>query len=344
MKPDGSKPVLNPLPRVVADRITKHATVAFPPDGYDPRGKPADELLKLGLPPPPSRTTASLAYRNWERAMSPPLVFPPKPLVVSDLFAVLPEATRLARFAQVGSLGESSRNWSGAYVRPRNPGAMVLVQARWTVGTTRAPTTGDEFAVSTWVGLDGNDAATQSMPQIGTQVASLNDPSQSWLLAWWQWWIKPDPDALQVVIQPLPVEEGDEIYAQVHEVGPATASFFIKNLTQGIAFALVYTLPNPWGPGPTPAVLGIEGRTAEWIVERPLVPLHAPKLGDFGEVAFTACNAAVRRGGSGILVDVPLDRARLVALHDWEDRQRPGRLVSKPRRKGAASFSLTYMS
>ena len=341
---DGQHARLSPLSRMVADRLEKHLRVSSPPPGYDPRDRPDSELASFALPPRPDRSTAPVAYRNWYRAMSPPLVFPPRPEVLADMFAVLPTSVRGARFANFRSIAESSRNWSGGYVRPKDRSPVALVQGKWHVPSTSAPSAGAEYAVSSWVGLDGNDPASISMPQVGVQAAHVENPSEEWLLAWWQWWVKPAPDALQIAILTLPITTGDEIYAQVQAVGPTEASFFIKNMAQGAAFSGIYSPPITNQTGPTPLRLDIEGRTAEWIVERPVVPGHDLWLPDFGTLLFTDCNAAVASGAGGILTDLPLDCSRLIALHEWDDPRVRGRLASKPGRETSTAFRLTYVA
>lgn len=338
------KAELPDLPQRVADRIEKYVKVSFATAELDPRELADDELTLFNLPPRPDRKAAPHAYRNWQRAMTPPLNLPREPERIADLFAILPKQTRLARFGNARSLGESSRNWSGAYVRANPTQHICLAQGTWTVTETRAPKGVNEYAVSTWVGLDGHHPASRSMPQLGIQRASLSNPADEWLLAWWQWWVKPDPEGLQVVIRCMPVAAQDEIYAQVQEIGPAKVSFFMRNMTQNKSFAFAYELPNPWGPLPSPVHLAVEGRTAEWIVERPLVPRHAPRLGDFGQTLFTDCCAATGSGLGGPLTDIALDGSRLIKLNEWDNHACPGRLASSALQEGPDSFAMTFVA
>ena len=67
---------------------------------------------------------------------------------------------------------ESSLNWSGAYVTPRNGRQFTEVHGRWEVPAVAVPsgTSGSpEFRSSIWIGLDGQRRYfDSSLPQIGT--------------------------------------------------------------------------------------------------------------------------------------------------------------------------------
>ncbi len=261
---------------------------------------------------------------------------------------------------------ESSKNWSGGYVRPLDFSKMALVQGRWTVPGPKSPRPGTRgiYGSSTWVGLDGRDPTSRSLPQIGTGQyfvdVIIQDPTPKPIVgpavfAWWQWWDRDDPDSKQVTLhQFLPVNIGDSIYAQVQILPAGTvnenpvpiASLYIKNETTNRAFPAYVTPPIPLDP--PPAYRSVEGRTADWILERPADPSQPLPtyfgLADFTSVTFVNRNAAIQAGP--ILHDIPLDRGRLIRMNAWDDPDRPGEEVSTPTLLGtnptADDLNLSY--
>src|SRR5262249_7766123 len=145
----------------------------------------------------------------------------------------------------------------------------------WTVPNPDPPVSvPGTYASSAWIGLDGHDPASRSLPQLGTAHwvttnASLAADRQ--LYAWWQWWVRGAPHNGHVVIRRVPVAHGDKIFSQLQMVNRTTASLFIMNLTSHIAFPVWFRIHphQPQNPGPNPLHPHIEGRTAEWILERP---------------------------------------------------------------------------
>jgi Peptidase A4 family len=229
---------------------------------------------------------------------------------------------------------------------------MMLVQGAWLVPTPSAPTgSGDgTYASSIWVGLDGNDPASRSLPQMGTgqYVTVTNGTPKPHLFAWWQWWDRNFPLAEQIVIKhkKFPVHAGDEIYAQIEALGPTKVSLFIKNLTTGLALPMWYGAPPSVQQNFNTIPVHVEGRTAEWIVERPGIPKTHPvrffPLADYGLTIFTQCNAA---SGTPILYhDEQLQRARLIRMNVWDEAAHPGILVSSPARISVTSFGVSYVA
>lgn len=320
--------------------IEAGARLNFPPPTTKINEFDAERLRSYHLPPKPDRNTAPRAYQNWLRAVSEPLSFP-KTRDPRELFRVLP----LSLLADPGVRTVSSSNWSGGFVTPRDRRSIGLVQAQWTVPTIRAEDPDRLHAFSAWVGLDGYVSSTQSMPQTGVwhgQIPLSNMPIQ---LAWWQWWLKPDKTSRFVFIPGVAVRAADPVYAQVQEIDRSTCNFFIKNMRSGAAFSMDFTLPNPFREGTRSYDLSVEGRTAEWIVERPMVPGVQPQLADFNELTFVDCAAGVhdRGSSSGPIHDLPLDRMRLIRLNDWEDRDTPGRLASRPSHRQDDQVFLEYI-
>jgi hypothetical protein len=255
----------------------------------------------------------------------------------------------------VATAAARSLNWSGAYVRPRAPvgreARMALVQGFWRMPKTPPPT--DRFRVwSAWVGLDGHDPASTLMPQIG--VAWLGGPADrrrgncGEAVVWAQWWDEFNPAGLHRRIEGVPVRSGDLLYAQVMATGGASASFLLSNLTQKRGFACHWAAPARLPNGrPRPRAPRIEGRTAEWIVERPLIPdiagaLNAT-LGDFGVAEFSSCNAAAQVNGAWR--EFQLQHARAIRMVTWDNTDVPGRIVSFPAiDRAAAALAVRHVA
>lgn len=319
--------------------ILKGVRINFPTKDFDPLTADDKTLEEHCLPPRPNRQQAPIALANWQYAMQSRPQFP----AVSQqppLFGVNVQVMSRVRRAHSH---ESSRNWSGAYVRPRNLDPMALVQGRWTVPTTPPFAGGAGFASSVWVGLDGHDRASRLLPQIGTgQLAFTFPPTgehprgrdRDEQTAWWQVW-RPsaahDPIVWQTPI-PVPVSKGDKIYAQVQVLEPRLLSFYLKNETTNRAYAAFYDLSQDEG---VPSGRAFERRTAEWVVERPLTPDRegtearpiALPLAAYGETTFEACNAATI-AADGTLQEFQLQRARLMRMNLWDEPQHRGRLAS----------------
>ena len=345
--------------------LEARVSVNPPEPGFDPLDADEATLIHHRLPPRPDAKTAPVAHANWVSAMSG------KPEFIGRIasFEAGPRS-----FTRAGGSSdfphESSKNWSGSYVRPLDFSKMALVQGRWTVPGPKNPKPGTHgiYASSTWVGLDGRDPTSRSLPQIGTgqyfvDVIIPGIPGTpptpiigSAVFAWWQWWDRDDPDSKQVTLhQFLPVNIGDSIYAQVQILPPGTvnknpqpiASLYIKNETTNRAFPAYVIPPTPLDP--PPAYLSVEARTADWILERTAVPGQPLPtyfgLANFNSVTFVNRNAAIQAGP--ILQDIPLDRGRLIRMNAWDDPDRPGREVSTPTLLGtnptADDLNLSYV-
>jgi hypothetical protein len=344
---EGAPTIFSPLPTDLLRILEKGIYINFPPPGFDPRNASPQDLDKFFLPPRPDSVRAPHAFANWYRAMSPPLIFPDNQQDLRELFALGPFRSRHREQGTSSLSEESSRNWSGGYVRPRNFDKMALVQGSWTAPQPAAPPgAGDgTYASSVWVGLDGHDPASRSMPQIGTgQYVNLAQGiATNTVFAWWQWWQWGDLSTIQMPILSVPVNAGDTIYAQVHAVGINTAQFFIKNVSTGDCFPFAFVPQAPPPIGINAIAPRIEGRTAEWIVERPTKPGTNQRftLANYHQATFWDCNAATD-GGSG-LQEFQFQREVLIRMNDWDDLTQPGTLISSPRRTGDDAMDVTYI-
>lgn len=343
-----------------------------PKPGFNPLRASPEELEKFKLPPRPDAKLSPRAFVNWRRMMSPPLWFIPQAKL--ERFAEDPslafsvsETRRQQRLRMAGpTTQEGSRNWSGAYIRDDPAKRFVLIQAYWIVSRPYPPPpeiAGDTwnagtYHATTWVGLDGHDGGSLSLPQLGTShVVTLpqdgNDlrQLQTSLGAWWQWWVKNDPmdHPIDIPSTEFLVQLGDLIAAQLDVLDPGTVRFTLKNQSSGQLFPPFDVAAPPHQGGR----LTVEGKTAEWIVERPAEPLSSDLLPfcDYGLVAFAHCNAAVALG-QGPAQDRSLQNARLIRLADWTPnvpgttdqpgKHHPGVIVSSASPAGAQTALVYY--
>ena len=234
-----------------------------------------------------------------------------------------------------GLTQESSKNWSGPYVRAREGESFVLVEGTWKVPTPFLPpdaTAGNntEYVCSTWIGLDGHDQASLSLPQIGTvQSVCASQPEKFATGAWWQWWVRGSKHNRPIFISPdrLPVKPGDMVYCRVKVISfgvdgatPAEIELCIKNKSSGESLAFNVLARTPL----------VDGVTAEWIVERQtkvgsddLLP-----FANFGSVRFEGCTVHVKEQATGYVQKQQLRGAKLIRMTDWTNFDQLGRTIS----------------
>lgn len=234
---------------------------------------------------------------------------------------------------------------------------MELVQGRWTVPDTPTYEGGPGYASSVWLGLDGHDPASCVLPQIGTgQLAQTYYIPHPYPVpcpvdvqfAWWQLWLRGDDLHIWHILIPVTVSRSDRVYAQVHAVNSMTLSFYFKNETTNYAYAAYYDLSKDTS---NPYIRPVERRTAEWVVERPMIPDRQGEearpiyiaMADYGEAAFTDCNTVCVSEDSG-LQEFQLQRASMTRMNLWDEVDHPGRLVSQPKRVGDDVISLSYVA
>lgn len=322
----------------------------FPDETFDALNATPRDLALHFLPPRPDARYSPTAHANWVRAMASRPRFPPNtPTAPSTGDRISIGDVLIFTHPNQGVSQASSRNWSGAFIRSRNFDHTVLAQGRWIVPDTPA-FEGPSFASSIWVGLDGSDPGSRIMPQIGTgQLARLYEFPVPLPLdiqfAWWQLWLRDFSAGRQILI-PIAITRKDRIYAQVLALSSEVVSFYLKNETTNRAYAAYYYLRDDIAD----SMMTLERRTAEWIVERPRIPdrlgpgdkLIDVAMADYGETAFTDCNAATLSADDR-LQEFQLQRARLIKMNLWDDDLHPGRLASKPERVGDDAIQMTYV-
>ncbi len=238
-RPDNVQRLI-PVEQIEAE-IRKRVTFAraSPPLGFDPLTAGPEELELYKLPPRPDAKRTPVAFANWKRAMSQPLRFAPD-AVVKRYRADPVTAFRIAtqrRQQHFLSSSETSRNWSGVYIRD-NPGeGFATLQASWMVPRPYPPppfNPGDdwragEYHSTTWIGLDGHEPGSRSLPQVGTAQnvtldADSSDPDDLHVAtnAWWQWWVKgaATNHPIDIPSDAFPIKTGDLVYMQMDVIGP----------------------------------------------------------------------------------------------------------------------------
>ena len=309
-----------------------------PPENFDPRTAEPEVRAKHGIPPKPNERDFPMLAEFWTEMFSPPLVF------AETRFALMAAPMLISNQLRMSTRGqrESSLNWSGAYVTPRNGGQLTEVHGRWEVPSVMPPsgTSGSpEFRSSIWIGFDGQrryfDA---SLPQIGT-AQFLNAPATVQPFSvWCQWWLRDNSITYEPVLLDLPIARGHRIMASLRVLNETQVHFLIENRTTGAIF------PPFILDAPISSALNIQakvsGATAEWIVERPTRADSAElyELPDYGEVLFTNCFAI----GSGL--EQTLYGARPINMYKVERNPSRTVFISKVEglRQHVDSFKTTF--
>ena len=321
--------------RFVWDEIAKRLRFApsVPGPEFDPLVATPEELESFKLPPRPDPNTNPRAFANWRKAMSPPLVF----LAGGDatsLFEISVRSRQLQFQTSPDDTKAMSSNWSGACIRDNEGETYTRIQGSWVVPRPYPPppqTSGGDWLPGTtvatvWLGLDGYDPGSISMPQLGTYqevvvTTATRNPADlvTSVSAWWQWW-QIDDNGTQVSIPPskFPLQVGDLVYVELNVINPGKVRFFLKNLSLGTVFP-PFELEQPSAPPTNPNFPAtVEGRTAEWIVERQAEAFNTDRLRpfcDYGAVLFYGCNAQVTTTTG--TEDRQLDLATTIRMADW---------------------------
>ena len=335
-----------------------------PPFDFSPPKEPPDQIAAHDLPVSPDPLREPRAYANWLAALSGDFNYVPADIDhLDDIFAIRvtplvtrPPAIRTGAMASP-RFSESSRNWSGALIRPSIRGRFTRIQGAWTVPEPcpgaerpdRAPLPDGEYAISTWIGLDGYDAGTLSLPQCGTgQFVRIENGrvAERIYRAFWEWWARDfHEQSWAVTIKPdkLPCAPGHRFFCEIDVLAPDRVLFFFKNETTGdvLSFAVkpphepaVETIIQNVRPDLTGHVpVQVLGGTAEWILESPSdwITNRQFTLADFHPIEFRRCVAEqTSEADATAKSERSLLGARLIRLADWFDRQRPGLVVSEP--------------
>src|SRR5947209_14339991 len=108
-----------PHPRLDIDALTKlvgaSITSTPPPEGFDPLEASQEDLKKFGFPVRPDPKFQPTEYAFWQKMFAKSLAFE------KFEFEILPPvATQGRGFFWESPRRETSLNWSGAYITPRD--------------------------------------------------------------------------------------------------------------------------------------------------------------------------------------------------------------------------------
>jgi hypothetical protein len=337
--------------------IAKRAyPVPLPPAGFDPLSATAQQLEKYNLPGRPDARAEPDPFLFWGLLLGPPLtfitpVFPSSSSTIQHRLAFhrhAPGGKRQLRppIARGSRHREQSRNWSGVYITPKRPDRFVQVVGSWTVPAPSVPAVlpsgaipkAEAYRSSTWIGIDGHRTyPNSSLPQIGTSQFIKVERGETTIetAAWWQWWVKDDPDTAPVDLLNFPVTVGDEIFASLTVQASGDVLFHIKNQTSGLFASFVVIAPGPIVP---------LGSTAEWIMERPteLGSSRMYPMPHFTDVVFRHCLARSAPAVGEPTALQNLDNARFIRMYELFDNPHRKAFVSRPEKTGKTSARVFY--
>jgi hypothetical protein len=285
-----------------------------PPADFDPMTAPQPQLLALGFPSRPDPGFQPAEYAIWQDMFAAPLEF-------SDFaFDILPSFMVQSRgfFGQLPRQ-QTSGNWSGAYITPRDGTVFRSIWGRWHVPTPVLPPGGmaaDKYRSSTWIGFDGQRLYFRStLPQIGTAQVIDEVTGAPAYSAWWQWWVRNDiGQAIPITLTHFDIQAGNRIkcYMKVSK-NRKKVFFLIKNRSTGKLKHFVQHAPLAY-PNHR---FTVTGATAEWVMERPAdAPNPTPlPLANYGTVDFRHCGASAINRDTGARVERSLSAARLIDMY-----------------------------
>ncbi len=330
-------------PRFDVDALSKTVRTSItstrPPEGFNPLTASQEDLKKFGFPVRPDRELQPTEYAFWQRMFAQSLAFE------AFDFEILPPVVRQIRGFFWGSpQRQTSLNWSGAYITPRDGTVFSSIWTRFQVPTPNLPPgarPGEKDLSSTWIGFDGQRRYYMStLPQFGTAQniePNMGIPTRSFF-AWWQWWVRGLVNqAFPIKLTAPTIHAGDLIMCYMQVAPNRTGvSFVITNLTTGRVVQFFQNAPSAGGGLP----FKVSGATAEWVMERPAIPPdpNPMPLPDYGTVDFRDCGATAINLKTGATVERSLSGAKLIDM--YVVRQNPERTVkiSIPKRLDTREF------
>ncbi|MHC2468813.1 A4/G1 family peptidase [Bradyrhizobium embrapense] len=302
------------LKKVVRDSTTS----ALPPTGFRTMVASQDELKALGFPRRPDPVLQPAEYAFWQKMFGPTVAFE-----AFDIALLPPVTAGLRRSFDQSPRRESSLNWSGAYITPRDGTIFSSVWGKFQVPTPTQPASGrasEIYHSSTWIGFDGQRRYYRStLPQIGTAqnidpAVGAGSPTTSFF-AWWQWWVRGDPAQAHPITLVSPKIHAGDLIMCLMQVAPdrTGVSFVITNLTTSRSVQFFQTAPLTQLGQP----FKIPGATAEWVMERSALPGNPTplQLPDYGTVVFHDCGASAINMNTGATVERNLSGAKLIDMY-----------------------------
>lgn len=313
---DGRSPTYDTegLRKVIRDSTTS----VLPPTGFRTMVASQDELKALGFPRRPDPVLQPAEYAFWQKMFGPTVAFE-----AFDFHVLSPVTAGLRRSFDQSPRRESSLNWSGAYITPRDGTVFSSVWGKFQVPTPTQPASGrasETYHSSTWIGFDGQRRYYRStLPQIGTAqnidpATGAGSPTTSFF-AWWQWWVRGDPAQAHPITLVSPKIHAGDLIMCLMQVAPdrTGVSFVITNLTTSRSVQFFQTAPMTQLGQP----FKIPGATAEWVMERSALPGNPTplQLPDYGTVVFHDCGASAINMDTGAMVERNLSGAKLIDMY-----------------------------
>jgi hypothetical protein len=290
-------------------------TSTLPPAGFEPLEASQEELKKLGFPKRPNPKLQPAEYAFWHEMFARRMEFEAFDLEILPLLW-----TQSRGFFGQLPRRQTSLNWSGAYITPRDGTVFSSIWGKFQVPTPNQPPgggPGEKYRSSTWIGFDGQRRYFRStLPQFGTAQnidPIMGVPTKSFF-AWWQWWVRDVASQAYPIKLPVPTIHAGDLIACFMQVADdrAGVSFVITNLTTGRGVQFFQGAPpQDWGQP-----FKVSGATAEWVMERSAEPPDPTplQLPDYGTVNFRDCGATAINN-TGAIVERSLSAAKLIDMY-----------------------------
>jgi len=324
---------------------------------FDPSHASQEELLYYGLPPRPDPRSQPRVYEAWQRGFGQPLTLNSFAFTIAQLSELgYRPYFREEALVQRPSRYVASLNWSGAYLAANRFKKFMQIWGIWTVPNNlqQAPVPPAvklrPFNCSVWIGLDGQRRyLNSSLPQIGTtSTYDATAPGNTVAQAWTQWWDRENPQETLPVPMSLAVDPGNEVLSVLTAVSPRHVHLVMVNLSQGKAIAVWASSPSVTLDNGRVVPLEISGATAEWIVERPMIPggNDLSNLPDYPPTEFDACLALEADDVNIFFLPTArtqvLQSERLIRMYEVEETAQRISFISMPHRKSETSVRMTH--
>lgn len=350
------------VPPVVIDELERRFHgFAIPSGSIDASLASPALLRRYGLPPRPDPDLQPFLRRIWDQGFGKPLRLKQfdfsRELVEATTYR--PQIRQADELPIVETRFETSSNWSGAYITANRDKQFMQIWGVWTIPDNlklppmpfRGPPS-IPYVCSNWIGLDGQRLYfDSSLPQIGTS-STLQPNGDTVAQAWTQWWARGFANSAPLPLN-LAVAPGDRVLSVLTAMDSQNVILAMVNLSTLTAMVVAATAPTVTLDG-TNATPQIAGATAEWIVERPAIPIvpafpGQPTLYNFPDYGHTEFEYCVAVEGDG--VDIfslfgglwqQLRSARRIRMFDVLTNPTRTAFVSMPRKLDDSSFRLRY--
>lgn len=285
-------------PKNIVKEYLKHLKAPPKPAGsFNPLKAKPDELIKYGYPRKPPKENKA-AREIWKAIVTGKRFDLSKGRAAEPL-NITPSADYQLNYVAQNFPGadETSENWSGAVTRATGTQVFTSIFASFQIPRDVLPPYAmrrGTYRSSAWIGLDGHDPTSPSMPQVGVtlKVDVLPGVVHTSFEPWFQWWSRQAINP-PLIIDNFQINAGDNIACSIDVVSDTIVNVAVQNSSiNGSPTALIPVLGGV--PGYNGSIwhwASVAGRTAEWIVERP-TRIKNPKqrytMPLFSKVTFTA--------------------------------------------------------